>query len=146
MRRSRRALSMLVTSLFVAGAFSLASTAPASADAVGRLSTRQGYCMLPLSPPEAHGCLDADSMDWHLDIVHYVGGSPRYQVRSVLTGKCLVAFASSGTVNQYTCNSNWADQVWAFQYVRSLANGQPLYWLRNKHSGKSLALNNYFIP
>ena len=58
-----------------------------------------------------------------------------------------MAFASSGRVALYQCNSNWADQVWGFQFVKiDPADGLPRFWLRNKHSGRCLALNSSRVP
>jgi hypothetical protein len=58
------------------------------------------------------------------------------------SNRCLVAFASSGRVGTYTCNSAWADQVWGFEYAKpNPYDGDPFFWLRNKHSGRCLALN-----
>jgi hypothetical protein len=146
MRRSRRALSMFLASLLVVTVMSVTGAQPASADATGLLATAQGNCLEPGSPPDTIPCYDMTQLYWELKIVAWVGDSPRYSVRNLYFNTCLVAFASSGNVGTYRCNSAWADQVWAFQYVKHDAYGYPLYWLRNKHSGRCLALNASYRP
>lgn len=147
--RLRRALSMLLTSLAVVGAIAITNPSPASADAVGRLGTIQNpvlpYCITTYAPLGPINCFDIPELRWDMRIVARVNGEPRYSIRSNYTGECLVAFASNGRPGLYTCNSNWADQVWAFQYVRQ-EGSSPAYWLRNKHSGKCLAMNPGYDP
>jgi hypothetical protein len=144
---------MILTSLLVVAGLAVVGPQPASADAYGRLSTSQDWCLAageggtPPASPHAARCTDTPDNDWHLQIVARVGDSPRYSVRNSWFNICLVAFASSGRVGTYQCNSAWADQVWAFEYVRpEPGTGAPQYWLRNKHSGKCLALNESYTP
>lgn len=142
MTRARRAASMILASLLVVAGLSFVDPPPASADASGRLGTSQNLCLVAGYPPSADQCLDHPGTQWWLTIVDRVGDSPRYSVYNAYFNSCLVAFASSGNVSLYRCNSNWADQVWAFQYVKhDPTDGLPRYWLRNKHSGRCLALN-----
>lgn len=143
--RLRRALSMLLTSLAVVGTVAVANPAPASADATGLLAVSiqhpvESYCLTTYAPLGSINCLDHLWFRYEMKVVAWVNGEPRYSVKSMYTDQCLVAFASNGRPGLYTCNPNWADQVWAFQYQRSEGT-TPLYWLRNKHSGKCLALN-----
>lgn len=132
---------MLLASLLVGAAFSVTGASPASGDAAGDLRTAQGHCLSAYAPLERFACGYGLPTVYNLIIVARVNGDPRYQVRSLnFSGACLVAYASNGNPDLTSCNSNYADQVWGFQYVRSEGTA-PLYWLRNKHSGKCLALN-----
>jgi hypothetical protein len=94
---------------------------------------------------QAVQCQGLSQQRWSLTVVSYVGDSPRYSISGAY-GECLVAYASSGRVGTYSCNPSYADQVWAFQHVRDDANGVPLYWLRNTHSGRCLVLNYQRSP
>ncbi len=79
--------------------------------------------------------------DWGLEIVAYVNGDPRYRVRHLESNRCLVGPAS-GPVRMSGCASQYADQVWAFQYrYSSPVDHLPYYWLRNKATGKCLVMN-----
>lgn len=150
MHTSRRVAAMALASLVIAAALSFVGTPPASADEAGELMNGLGQCL------ENHVsagivantiCNDEARPEhrWTLHIVARVNGDPRYSVRNGRTGKCLVALASSERVTTYDCNSAWADQVWAFQY-RKLESGISFFWLRNKHSGRCLALNLAYNP
>jgi hypothetical protein len=135
---------MALASFLIAAALSFVGASPASADAFGRLQTSQGWCLEShiSAGIVANLCNSSWAQLWNLEIVAYVGQDPRYRVRNEGTNDCLVAFASSGRVGTYRCNSAWADQVWAFQYVKiDPSDGLPRFWLRNKHSGRCLALN-----
>lgn len=148
--RQRRALSMLLTSLAVMAAIAVANPAPASAVTIGQLRVAiqhptETYCLSPWTPLHSRPCVDNYQPHYTMTVVAWVGDSPRYSISSNYTGECLVAFASTGRPGHYTCNSAWADQVWGFQYVRS-EGSLPLFWLRNKQSGKCLALNPSYSP
>ena len=147
MVRSRRAVSMLLTALFVGAALAVTTGAPpAGADVYGDLKTVQGNCLSAYAPLRREPCSATSPTLYGMEVVAYVGNSPRYLVRSVYyPDLCLVAYASSGLPSLHTCNPNWADQLWGFQYVRN-EGGRPVHWLRNKHSGKCLALNAGYQP
>lgn len=145
MHRSRRTVSMALVSSLIAAALSFVGAPPADAYPRGWLQTSQYWCLEnhPSAGIVANHCLGSVAQSWSLEIVTWVGTSPRYRVRGGDT--CLVAFASNGRVGTYTCNSAWADQVWSFQYVRTQP-GISLFWLRNKHSGRCLGLNVNYSP
>jgi hypothetical protein len=147
MHTTRRGLAMALASFLIAGASSFVGASPASADQRGRLNNRIGLCLENhySAGVVANQCNGRLEQTWTLKIVAWVGEDPRYQVISSRGGDCLVAFASSGRVGTHDCNSNWADQVWAFQYVK-YENGSSFFWLRNKHSGRCLALNRDYNP
>jgi hypothetical protein len=113
----------------------------------GRLNNQIGLCLENhiSAGVVANNCNSRVEQRWTLKIVAYVGEEPRYQVVSSRTGDCLVALASSGRVTTYDCNSAWADQVWAFQYVK-YESGLSFFRLRNKHSGRCLGLNIAYNP
>lgn len=149
-----RLAATIVAALLVATAPLMLEADPADAAVVGELMVVHG------SVPEVFGrCVHAGSADvvtstcaglqsgkWEFTVVTYVGTSPRYSVRNTSSGGCLVAFAASGDVGTYTCNSNYADQVWAFEYVRDDPDGYPLFRLRNRHSGQCLVANYQRSP
>lgn len=142
----RGATMGLVAVLATAGLWVVAAP-PAHADVTGWLQTAQGNCLgndfgTIVAISRADCASDPDY--WALEIVARVGDSPRYRVRTVTSNApgCLVAYASTGRVGlHHTCNSAWADQVWAFQFVKYDADGVARFWLRNKHSGRCLGLN-----
>jgi hypothetical protein len=140
--------------LFVAVPLTMGAQ-PAQAAVTGQLKvllgtapTTYGECLAPLNTNDVYTfpCHGGVSQKWELTVVNYVNHQPRYSIRNPWINECLVAFASSGDVGTYTCNSNWADQVWALQYVRDDANGHPLFWIRNKHSGRCLVANHQRWP
>lgn len=141
-------VARVVLALAVAAVTLTIAPAPADAAVSAQLGVVHGYRCLTsggqdiLQAVECHGL---SQQRWELTVVSYVGDTPLYSIRGAYGG-CLVAYASTGRVGTYTCNSSYADQVWTFQHVRDDANGVPLYWLRNRHSGRCLVLNYQRSP
>jgi hypothetical protein len=149
LRSARRLLPRIVAILLVAAVPLVVEAEQAEAAVTGNLMVqhgsvpdRYGQCLDSRNGAVyTNGCAGLPGEYWTFTVVTYVGTSPRYSVRNAHTNQCLVAFASSGNVGTYTCNTNWADQIWSFEYVRDDPGGNPLFWLRNKHSGRCLVAN-----
>ena len=141
--RLRRA-TMVAAALLVTAAFSVARTEPASADAYGELRVALGSynCLDALGADlRVQPCwLDDAYLDWDLHIVETINGEYRYTVRNAGRNQCLTHFAASGRLGFYECSHAYADQRWGFRHVGTY-NGEPVFHLRNKHSGKCLVAN-----
>lgn len=136
--------TMVAVALLVAAAFSVTRAEPASADAYGELRVVLGdnYCLdgggwnLQVQPCE----FDDAYLDWDLHIVETINGEYRYTVRNAGLNQCLTHFAGSGRLGFYECSHAYADQRWGFRHVGT-RNGEPVFHLRNKHSGMCLVAN-----
>jgi len=149
-RTVRHSLPKILAVLAVAVALPMITPEPASADAYGHLNVNAGdVCLTEYQGTLIGGICGLTGIfhqDWGLEIVDYVNGDPRYRVRNLYSYLCLVGPATGG-VRMSTCNSRYADQVWAFQYRYIDPWDQlPRYWLRNKSTGKCLVLNDTRSP
>lgn len=141
-------LSKIVLALVVVAVPMTMAPAPANAAVTTHLGVAHGHRCLTSGGQDilqAVECYGLSQQRWTMTVVYYVGDSPRYSIKGAYGG-CLVAYASTGRVGTYTCNSSYADQVWAFEYVRDDGAGVPLYRLRNRHSGRCLVLNYQRVP